>query len=193
MGSTVTVQNTLAPGLVLGAYRRAPFSTVDFLSKTCWNPFHSVATHGREERFLLPMASAITQKTITTRTLPIDPDPQARSTPDFWEYIEKLKPEEWSRHIVYIYRTDPRASNYGDGQSNIDKCPGYIEMRDGTQVPFNDREEVERAIQEKHGGKAFRLIVKRGHERVTEGKCCNDAPPKYMHQSFPSNGNGNGT
>src|ERR1051326_3894714 len=138
------------------------------------------------------MATAVTQKTITTRTLPIDPDPQSRSTPDFWDYIEKLKPEEWDRHIVYLYRTDPRASNYGDGQANIDKFVGYIDMPDGSRVPFDSREEVDRAIQQKHGGKAFRLILKRGNERITEGKSCNDAPPKYMYQGHSPNGNGNG-
>ena len=124
----------------------------------------------------------IQQKTIITRTLSADPDPNARTTPEFWSYIEALKPEEWDRHLVYIYRTDPRASNYGDGQSAIDKCSGFMDMPDGTQIPFNDREEIEMAIQRKHGGKAFRLILKRGHERLTEGKSSNDAPPRYANQ-----------
>ena len=109
--------------------------------------------------------------------------------PDFWDYVESLKPEDWDRHIVYIYRTDPRASNYGDGQSYIDKCVGYIEMPDRSQVPFSEREEIERAIREKHGGRAFRLIIKRGGQRITEGKCSNEAPAKSMYQQNSGNGN----
>lgn len=128
--------------------------------------------------------NAPTIKTTTVRqVLSSTDEPSEIRTPDFWSYVESLKPEDWERHIIYIYRMDPRASTYGDGQSCIDKCCRFIEVRPGVEVPFNDREEVELAIREKHGGKAFRLIVKKGGQRITEGKCANDAPPKYSYTS----------
>lgn len=49
-------------------------------------------------------------------------------------------------------------------------------MHDGTQVQIGDKEEAELALMKKYGGKAFRLILKRGSERVTEGKVYSDAP-----------------
>jgi len=141
-----------------------------------------------------PENGSVVETTTRRRVLsPADPS-VALQKPDFWDYIEALKPEDWEGppgHTVYIYRTDPRSSNYGTGESNIDKCSGFIELRPGVNVPFNDREEVELAIREKHGGKAFRLILKRGRERITEGKVSNDAPPKFRAYSEPANGAGN--
>jgi hypothetical protein len=135
------------------------------------------------------------QKTIITRVSSTEPSTQERKTPEFWDYVENLTPEDWERHIVYLYRMDPRSSNYGIGESSIDKFVGVIEMpaesqRRGfpAQVPLNDREECELAIREKHGGRAFRLIVKRNRERITEGKISNDAPPKYYAQDAAPTG-----
>lgn len=118
-------------------------------------------------------------RTTTTQILPADPVPPERKMVDFWKYIEALKPEDWSRHIVYIYRTEPRVSNYTDGPSVLEKSTGYLEVRPGLTIPFNSQEEVELAIKEKHGGKAFRLILKRGSERIAEAKISNDMPPKF--------------
>lgn len=145
-----------------------------------------------------PADNTVVQTTTTRRVIPVDSSPRERTTPDFWDYIENLKPEQWSNHIVYMYRMDPRSSNYGDGQSSIDKFVGYIEMPEDSvrrgwprQVPFDSREEIDLAIREKHGGKAFRLIIKRGSERVTEGKSTNDAPPKFAAVTQDaSSGNG---
>src|SRR5208282_4183786 len=112
---------------------------------------------------------------VTTTTKQVLPA-QNRTTVDFWPYIESLKPEDWSKHIVYIYRTEPRVSMYGDGASSLEKITGFLEMRPGVQIPFNSQEEIELGIREKHGGKAFRLILKRGSERIAETKCSNDYP-----------------
>jgi hypothetical protein len=53
-------------------------------------------------------------------------------------------------------------------------------MPDGTKQPLSSREDIELAIKQKYGGKAFRLILKRANgERICEGKCINEAQPKY--------------
>lgn len=142
-----------------------------------------------------PEAPARNETVVTTTTKQILPA-QNRSTVDFWPYVESLKPEDWSKHIVYIYRTDPRVSMYGDGASSLEKITGFFEISPGRQIPFNSREEVELAIREKHGGKAFRLILKRGSERIAEEKCSNDFPPRYVHMMPGANsgaGNPSGT
>lgn len=138
-----------------------------------------------------PENGSVVETTTRRRVVPAVSASPESERPEFWNYIESLKPEEWEGppgHCVYIYRTDPRSSNYGPGESNIDKCSGFIEVRPGVNVPFNDRDEVQLAIREKHGGKAFRLIIKRGRERITEGKCSNDAPPKVRSYAEQSNG-----
>jgi hypothetical protein len=139
-----------------------------------------------------PETGAVVETTTRRRVLPPNSAGAEIPRPDFWEYVEKLEPKDWDGppgHTVYIYRTDPRSSNYGTGESNIDKCSGFIEVRPGVNVPFNDREEVELAIREKHGGKAFRLILKKGRERITEGKVSNDAPPRFLSAPISANGN----
>jgi hypothetical protein len=99
--------------------------------------------------------------------------------PDFWDYVESLTSEQWNDHIVYLYREDPKASTYSGEFAYLDKFVGYIEVRPGVQVPMEERGLIEQAIKEKFGGRAFRLICKRGKQRVTVGKCVNEAPPKY--------------
>jgi len=139
-----------------------------------------------------PETGAVVETTTRRRVLPPNSAGAEIPRPDFWDYVEKLEPKDWDGppgHTVYIYRTDPRSSNYGTGESNIDKCSGFIEVRPGVNVPFNDREEVELAIREKHGGKAFRLILKKGRERITEGKVSNDAPPRFVSAPISTNGN----
>ncbi len=129
------------------------------------------------------------ETTVTTTTKQTIPAQNSQIV-DFWPYVEALKPEDWIKHIVYIYRTDPRVSTYGDGSSAIEKITGYLELGPGRQLPFNSREEVELGIREKHGGKAFRLILKRGSERIAESRCSNDLPPRFPHTVPGGAGNG---
>jgi len=91
--------------------------------------------------------------------------------------------------MVYIYREDPKVSNYG-GLAVIDKGPGYIGLRLGVQVSFANGEEVQFAIREKHGGKASRLILKCSSERISDGKCISEAPPEFAppEPAFPRGG-----
>jgi hypothetical protein len=128
------------------------------------------------------VAPAATETVIRKRTLTAAeaaPLPTGNAMPDFWEYIESLTPSQWSDHVVYVYREDPKDSNYSSEPSYVDKFAGSIEISPGVIVPTFERESIEYAIKEKHGGKAFRLICKKGPSRVAIGKCVNGAPPKY--------------
>jgi hypothetical protein len=115
-----------------------------------------------------------------------------RTTPEFWEYLESMTPDMWaSDYLLYILREDPKPSLYG-GTNTIEKCPGYIAMPDGTKQPLNCREDVELAIRQKYGGRAFRLILKKANgERVSEGKCMNESMPKYPDPNLISAYHGN--
>jgi hypothetical protein len=102
--------------------------------------------------------------------------------PDFWEYIEGLKPEQWTsqNHIVYLYRQEPKTTTYpGAPPAYLDKYVGEIEVRPGYSVPMNDAGTIQQAIKDKFGGRVFRMILKRGSERLTEATFSTEAQPKY--------------
>jgi hypothetical protein len=125
-------------------------------------------------------------KVVTTTTrevLPSTPGEIAGSKlVQFWPYVEALSPSDWERHTVYIYRVEPKVSAYGDGSSQVEKISaGIMEIQPGQSIAFNDREEIEGAIRQKHGGKVFRFILKRGHERIAEEKCSNELSPRFPY------------
>jgi hypothetical protein len=126
-------------------------------------------------------AAPVVEKVTRTRTLTaaeVAGEPGGRKTPEFWDFIESMTPEMWAAdYLLYILREDPKPSMYG-GTNTLEKCPGYIAMPDGTQTRLSSREDIELAIKQKYGGKAFRLILKKGSERISEGKCVNEAPPR---------------
>ncbi len=125
-----------------------------------------------------PVVETVSRK----RVIPpaeLEKEQRGRTTPDFWDFIETMTEEMWAGDfMLYIIREDPKPSNYG-GANTLEKCPGYMMMPNGVRVKLDSREDVELAIKEKWGGKAFRLILKKGRERLTEGKCMNDSPAKY--------------
>jgi hypothetical protein len=141
-----------------------------------------------------PVVETVSRKRVVSAAELAQEKP-ARTTPDFWEFIEKMTPEMWGNDFtLYILREDPKPSLYG-GTNTLEKCPGYIAMPDGTKQPLSSREDIELAIKQKYGGKAFRLILKRANgERICEGKCVNEAPPRFPDanpQQFPlPNANG---
>lgn len=126
-----------------------------------------------------PVVETVSRKRIVPPT-ELAQEKKGRDTPEFWEFIEKMTPEMWGNDFtLYILREDPKPSLYG-GTNTLEKCPGYIAMPDGTKQPLNSREDIELAIKQKYGGKSFRLILKRANgERITEGKCINEAPPRF--------------
>ncbi len=100
--------------------------------------------------------------------------------PDFWEYIESLKPDQWSEHIVYLYRQEPKTTTFpGAPPAYLDKYVGTIEVRPGVTVAMDDAGTIQQAIKEKFGGRVFRMILKRGKERLTEATFSTEALPKY--------------
>jgi hypothetical protein len=125
------------------------------------------------------MVETVSRKRIVTQA-ELEKEQKGRTTPDFWDFIESMTPEMWAGDfMLYIYREDPKPSNYGGAGGALEKCTGEMLMPNGVRVKMDSREDIELAIKEKWGGKAFRLILKKGRERLTEGKCMNEAPPKY--------------
>lgn len=121
----------------------------------------------------LPDNGQTVRTTTVRQVLPADPAAFERKTPEFWSYLQSLKPEDWDKHILYIYR------RFDTGPSQpLEKCSVYFVMPDGTKVPLNNQEELEIALAQTYGGGSYRVWIKKGQERVTEGRITIDGPPK---------------
>jgi hypothetical protein len=126
-------------------------------------------------------------KTTTLREIVAAPGSGERATPELWQYLESLhgKDEsEWNRHLIYIYRVEPTPS------VPIAKCGKLLTLPDGSQVQISDKEELEFALMRHFGGRVFRIIVKRGSERITQDRVYIDAPPRpvTVHPDMPGAG-----
>jgi hypothetical protein len=98
------------------------------------------------------------------------PNPKAM---DVWQYMEALTESQWSWHMVYLYRKDPKpAEDAATGE------PAYLEKL--TQ-PFTID-----YVKEKWGGKRFYFFLNRRREAPQRGEVTIykkyfriDAPPKW--------------
>jgi hypothetical protein len=84
------------------------------------------------------------------------------SRPDFWTYMQKLTPEEWKNHIVYLTRERPKTHMNG-------VVGGYIAK---IVEPF-DVEDIKLA----YGGYEFSYIMKKGRDLIYRGNFSVEAPP----------------
>lgn len=113
---------------------------------------------------IAPQGREVKKTTKFEETIPaVDAAAAEPSNPDCFDYMAGVLPEDWINHIVYVYRQEPRTVNAGG--------PGYLEKCTG---PFD----IE-YLREKWGGTVFRIIVKRGSERVSEHTYQIEAPPKF--------------
>jgi hypothetical protein len=122
------------------------------------------------------VVETVTQRRVLPATEVAAPPPKGKISPDFWDYLETLKPADWDRHLLYIYRRD---SDSGP-TPQLEKCVGTMVMPDGSRVYLGSREETEFAIVQKYGGGTYRLILKRDHERLTETRVVGEGPRKNV-------------
>lgn len=180
-----------------GTFRSAPPSTTCTRGLSPGSIPETVMKRAKERANSMASAGPVVEKVTRTREIPVDElqREETQRMPEFWAYLESLTPDQWTEHIVYLYRIEPKASTYA-GESYLEKMAGTIEISPGRVVPMDERGMVEEAIRTKYGGRAFRLICKKGRQRITEGKFVNEAPPRFPElnpQSFqtmpPTNSN----
>ena len=124
----------------------------------------------------MPANGKTVEKTTVTRVIPTDFNSEDRKLPDFWSYIESLTAADWERHLLYLYR---RVSDTGP-MVPLEKSSGFITMSNNVQVAVGNKEEFEFAIQQKYGGGTYRLLLKKGAERVGDHRISIDGPPKAV-------------
>lgn len=81
-------------------------------------------------------------------------DPEIKGPSDALEYMETLSPDQWQKgnHLVYIYRIEPAVYK---AERNT---PAYVD-KFATPVTLE-------MIQREYGGGLWRIVIKRGEERV---------------------------
>lgn len=86
--------------------------------------------------------------------------------PKVWEYMETMKQEDWPDHIGYLYRVLPKIAG---GESYLMKFSEPITMD---------------YVKEKFGGQMFRIILKKGQQRVCDTVFTIEAPPKMQTDQY---------
>ena len=113
-------------------------------------------------------AEGIVETTTRRRIIPVS---EEQKPPDVWEYLRAIKPQDWAKHIVYVYRTEPGP------KVQLFRCTEQITTTPGGQrVPIADEQELEAAITREFGGGTFRLLVKCGPQIVSAGSLEIGAP-----------------
>lgn len=107
-----------------------------------------------------PPVGLVEERVIRTRTIP--PDEERPKMLSLWEYQDQMKPEDWIEHIGYLYRMQPKIAG---GESYLMKFTEPITMD---------------IIREKFGGQVFRVILKKGQQRVCDTVVTIEAPPKMQ-------------
>ena len=112
------------------------------------------------------------EETTVTRILPdtkSDPDIISR---DPLEYMDLLPKEKWDQgnHIVYLYRLEPPAYRGASGPTYVTKYATPVTLEQ---------------IQQEYGGGIWRVLVKRGQERVADGKFQVMGTPRDLTRNTP--------
>lgn len=101
-----------------------------------------------------PAPGTAVKQTIVTETIP-GQESNSRSYDPF-EYMENLKPGEWSdTHLAYIYRTEPPVFRGGNEPVYVGKYG----------APFGIEQ-----LQTDFGGGRFRILIRDGASRKADGK-----------------------
>jgi hypothetical protein len=100
------------------------------------------------------------------------PEEKPREKFDFWGYLAALSPQDWKRHVVYLYRIKPVV-----GMSTKEK---YLDVI-GQAFTIED-------IKNRFGGEEFRAMLIRDGKALHTEIFSIEAAPKYDSRELPSNG-----
>lgn len=102
-----------------------------------------------------PGAGQAVEETTVTRIIPAMDPPADKISSDALEYMELCPPDKWAEgnHIAYIYRVDPPVIRNAAGPTYVTKYATPISLEQ---------------IQQEWGGGLWRILVKRGSERMAD-------------------------
>lgn len=129
-----------------------------------------------------PQENGVIETRTTRRIIPVSETQEAKN-PDVWEYLRSITPQQWSKHIVYVYRIEPgpRIQILRTGES-------VLTMPSGRRVNLTDEQEVEYALTQEFGGGVFRMLVKNGPQIIAAGNLEIGVPPRAIRLPVEQSG-----
>lgn len=121
-----------------------------------------------------PASAETPSITINQTVSPTDkPAAKEKEKIDFWTYIAGLSPQDWKRHIVYLYRTKPSTATGKDGK--------FLEK---FQQAFTIDE-----IRDRFGGEEYKAMLQRDRTLLITEVFAIEAAPKFdLTRENPGNG-----
>lgn len=107
----------------------------------------------------------------TTVTRLVDtPVEKERGSTEALEYMDSMTREKWDQanHIIYLYRVEPAAYRNAPGPTYVTKYATPITLEQ---------------IQQEYGGGLWRIVIKRGSERVSDSRYQLSGTPRDLTRS----------
>lgn len=104
-----------------------------------------------------PEIGQAVEETTVTRIVNESKSEQEKIGWDALEYMDSVTPEKWSGgdHIIYVYRVEPILYRGASGPAYVTKYASPVTLEQ---------------IQKEYGGGLFRIVIKRGQERMADTK-----------------------
>jgi hypothetical protein len=117
-----------------------------------------------------PANGQVVEEVTRTRVLDAAAQEAEKSSPDPFEYMEQTPRDKWDQgeHIIYLYRLEPPVYRNVPGPTYVTKY--------GVPVTLDQ-------IQQEYGGGLWRLLVKRGRERVADRQYAVSGAPRDLSRN----------
>ena len=111
------------------------------------------------------------EETTVTRILPDTKGDLEKLSSDPLEYMDAIARDKWDQgnHIVYLYRVEPAVFRNASGATYVTKYSTPITLEQ---------------IQQEYGGGLWRILVKRGQERIADAKYQISGTPRDLTRSM---------
>lgn len=113
----------------------------------------------------MPRAKEVTPSVVINTGAPPEtkPEIQPKAKIDFWTQLRELSPQDWTRHLIYLYRTKPLV-----GMKVKEK---YLDV---FAQPFTIED-----VKVKYGGEEFKAMLTRDGKMTATEEFAIEAPPKF--------------
>lgn len=119
-------------------------------------------------KVLTPPPGQVIRQTTDTQVLPAPENgSHQEKNYDALDYMESMKPEDWTTHVAWIYRVEPPIIRGAGEKGWVTQYEKFFTLRD---------------IQKDLGGGVWRIMIKKDRERVADSKHSVAGQPRDLTQ-----------
>lgn len=119
-------------------------------------------------KVLAPPPGQVIRQTTDTQVLPAPENgSHQEKNYDALDYMESMKPEDWTTHVAWIYRVEPPIIRGAGEKGWVTQYEKFFTLRD---------------IQKDLGGGVWRIMIKKDRERVADSKHSVAGQPRDLTQ-----------